>query len=175
MQLQGWITLGVLVATVTALAREILPPPATILSAVILLMVVGVISPQEAFGGFSNPAPIAVAALYVLARAVERTGALQPIVGATLGDGEGRLRSLLRLVLPAASASAFLNNTPIVAMLAPQVSDWATRRGHSPSRYLMPLSFAAILGGVVTTIGTSTNLVVSGLLSAFRKISTISS
>jgi di/tricarboxylate transporter len=166
MQLQGWITLGVLVATVAALARELLPPPATILSAVILLMVVGVISPQEAFGGFSNPAPIAVAALYVLARAVERTGALQPIVGATLGDGEGRLRALLRLVLPAAAASAFLNNTPIVAMLAPQVSDWATRRGQSPSRYLMPLSFAAILGGVVTTIGTSTNLVISGLLEA---------
>jgi di/tricarboxylate transporter len=166
MPLQGWITLGVLIATVLALARELLPPPATILSAVILLMVIGVLSPSEAFGGFSNPAPIAVAALYVLARAVERTGALQPIVGATLGDGVGRMRPLLRLVLPTASASAFLNNTPIVAMLAPQVSDWATRRGQSPSRYLMPLSFAAILGGVVTTIGTSTNLVVSGLLEA---------
>jgi len=63
-----------------------------------------------------------------------------------------------------AAASAFLNNTPIVAMLVPQVSDWADRNGQSPSRYLMPLSFAAILGGVITLIGTSTNLVVSGLL-----------
>ena len=61
----------------------------------------------------------------------------------------------MRLVVPTAAASAVLNNTPIVAMLAPQVSDWAEHRGRSPSRYLMPLSFAAILGGMVTTIGTS--------------------
>jgi di/tricarboxylate transporter len=163
---EAWLTLAVVTSTVVVLARELFPPPATILGAIIVLLVLGVVTPQEAFSGFSNPAPIAVAALYVLARAVERTGALQPMVAATLGDGMGRLAGLVRLVLPAAAASAFLNNTPIVAMLAPQVSDWAGRRGQSPSRYLMPLSFAAILGGVVTTIGTSTNLVVSGLLEA---------
>jgi di/tricarboxylate transporter len=160
------VTLVVLALTLVALARELMPPPATVLGAVILLLVFGVVSPQEAFSGFSNPAPITVAALYVLARAVEKTGALQPLVSATLGrEGRGR-GALLRLVLPTATASSFLNNTPIVAMLVPQVADWAEQRGQSPSRYLMPLSFAAILGGTVTTIGTSTNLVISGLLEA---------
>jgi di/tricarboxylate transporter len=72
--------------------------------------------------------------------------------------------SLLRLCFPSAAASAFLNNTPIVAMLMQPESEWAEARDISPSRFLMPLSFGVILGGVVTTIGTSTNLVVSGLL-----------
>ena len=165
----GWeagVTVVVLVLTFTALAKEWLPPPATFVSAVVALLVSGVITPEEAFAGFANPAPITVAALYVLARAVEKTGALQPLVAATLGKGSSRRGSLLRLVVPSAAASAFLNNTPIVAMLVPQVSAWAERRGQSPSRYLMPLSFAAILGGVVTAIGTSTNLVISGLLEA---------
>jgi len=81
-----------------------------------------------------------------------------------MGKGDGDRSSLARLLVLAAGASAFLNNTPIVAMLLPQVTDWAGSRNQSPSRYLMPLSFAVILGGVVTVIGTSTNLVVSGLL-----------
>ncbi|MGH8927466.1 MAG: SLC13 family permease, partial [Acidimicrobiia bacterium] len=110
--------------------------------------------------------PLSVAALFVLARAVEKTGALTPVVRATLGKTEGVRRSLARLVIPTAAASAFLNNTPIVAMLLPQVRSWAEGRGRSPSLYLMPLSFAALLGGVVTLIGTSTNLVISGLLIA---------
>lgn len=166
MNLDIALTLVILLLTFVALARELLSPPATVLGAVVLLMVFGVVTPEQAFSGFSNPAPITVAALYVLARAVEKTGALQPLVSATLGR-DGRARgALLRLVVPTAAASAFLNNTPVVAMLVPQVSDWAERRGQSPSRYLMPLSFAAILGGVVTTIGTSTNLVISGLLEA---------
>jgi di/tricarboxylate transporter len=152
--------------TIVALAREVLPPAATILSAVIVLLVLNVITPAQAFSGFSNPAPITVAALYVLARAVEKTGALQPIVGKTLGAGSGIRWPLARLVVPGAGASAFLNNTPIVAMLVPQVTNWADRRGLSPSYFLMPLSFAAILGGMVTLIGTSTNLVISGLLEA---------
>ena len=165
----GWdavVTVAVLAVTFFVLARDLVPPPATILGAVVLLLVFGVVTTEEAFAGFSNPAPITVAALYVLARAVEKTGALQPMVAATLGKGTHARGALLRLVVPTAAASAFLNNTPIVAMLVPQVTDWAERRGQSPSRYLMPLSFAAILGGVATTIGTSTNLVVSGLLEA---------
>lgn len=164
MSWEAWFTLAVLLVTIVALARETLPPAAIVLAAVVVLLVAGILTPAEAFSGFSNPAPITVAALYVLARAVDKTGALQPLVATTLGDGNGRRLPLTRLVIPTAAASAFLNNTPIVAMLVPQVSDWADRRGQSPSRYLMPLSFAAILGGMVTVIGTSTNLVVSGLL-----------
>jgi di/tricarboxylate transporter len=97
---------------------------------------------------------------------VEKTGALTPVVSATLGKTEGPRLSLARLVGPTAAASAFLNNTPIVAMLLPQVRAWAEARRRSPSLYLMPLSFAALLGGVVTLIGTSTNVVISGLMIA---------
>lgn len=164
MSWDAWITLAVVAATVFVLARDVIAPSSAVIGAMIVLLLARVITPEQAFAGFSNPAPITVAALYVLARAVEKTGGLQPVVAATMGEGGGRRRTLLRLLFPTAAASAFLNNTPIVAMLAPMVSDWAGRRGYSPSRYLMPLSFATILGGVVTTIGTSTNLVVSGLL-----------
>ncbi len=163
---EAWFTLLILGVTVFLLVRDVVAPAAAILGAVIVLLVGGIISPAQAFSGFSNSAPITVAALYVLARAVEKTGGLQPILAATLGDGRGTRTSLARLLFPTATASAFLNNTPIVATLAPQVTEWAERRGLSPSRFLMPLSFAAILGGVVTVIGTSTNLVVSGLLEA---------
>jgi len=160
----AWLTLLVVGATVVALARELLTPAATVLAALVGLLVAGVVTPEQAFSGFANPAPVTVAALYVLARAVEKTGGLQPILAATLGQGSRTRTGLARLLYPVAAASAFLNNTPIVAMLAPQVTEWSQRRGLSPSRFLMPLSFAAILGGLITVIGTSTNLVVSGLL-----------
>jgi di/tricarboxylate transporter len=161
---QAWFTLLVVAVTVAALVRDRVAPMIAILGADIVLLVTGVVSTDQAFAGFSNPAPITVAALFVVAAAVEKTGALQPLIAATLGNGDGGRFRLLRLLAPTAAASAFLNNTPIVAMLTPQVTDWASKRGHSASRYLMPISFAAILGGVVTLIGTSTNLVVSGLL-----------
>ena len=166
MNWQAWFTLSVIAGTLFVLARNLMLPAVAFVGAIIVLLVAGVITPAQAFAGFSNPAPITVAALYVLARAVEKTSALQPIVSATLGRGGSVRGALVRLVFPTAAASAFLNNTPIVAMLIPQVTEWADRRGLSPSYFLMPLSFAAILGGVVTLIGTSTNLVISGLLEA---------
>lgn len=165
MSWQAWATLVVIAVTVYVLARDLVSPWATMLAAVVVLLVLGIVTPAQAFAGFANPAPITVAALFVLARAADKTSALQPVLAATLGDARQSQRRLLtRLLVPSAAASAFLNNTPIVAMLAPQVSQWAGRRGQSPSRYLMPLSFAVILGGITTLIGTSTNLVVSGFL-----------
>jgi di/tricarboxylate transporter len=161
---QAWLTLAVVIAMFIAMVRGLAHPAVAILSAVIMLLIAGVIDAKQAFSGFSNAAPITVAALYVLARAVEDTGILRPLVAAALGEGRGERMSLLRLCIPSAAASAFLNNTPIVAMLMQPVSEWAEARDISPSRLLMPLSFGVILGGVVTTIGTSTNLVVSGLL-----------
>lgn len=159
------MTLAACAGVVFVLARDLVPPAPTILGAVVLLLLAGVITPEHAFTGFSNAAPITVAALYVLAAAVEKTGGLQPIMEAFLGgNGRGTRARLVRLLLPTAGASAFLNNTPIVAMMAPQVSGWARRNGISPARFLMPLSFASMLGGVITLIGTSTNVIVSGLL-----------
>jgi di/tricarboxylate transporter len=164
MSWESWITLLVIGATVVVLVRDLLAPSLTILGATVLLMLVGVISPRQAFSGFSNPAPITVAALYVLARAVVKTGALQGVVDRLMGKGEVGRWGLAKLLVPVAGVSAFLNNTPVVAMMTPQVTEWADRNGQSPSRYLMPLSFATLLGGVMTVIGTSTNIVMSGLL-----------
>ena len=168
----AWFTLAVLAGTLALLIRGRTTPALVIFGSVVLLLVVGVISPGQALSGFSNPAPFTVAALYVVARAVEKTGGLQPLLRALLAgsgansNGPGRVSrfAMAKLLIPVAAASSLLNNTPIVAMVAPQVEGWADRRGENPSGYLMPLSFAAILGGVVTAIGTSTTIVVSGLL-----------
>jgi len=166
MSFDAWFTLAVLALTLALLVRGRTLPALVILGADILLLVGGVVTPAQALSGFSNPAPFTVGALYVVARAMEKTGGLQPLIGALLG-GEGPHRwAMARLFLPVAAASAILNNTPIVAMVAPQVETWAEGKGLSPSRFLMPLSFAAILGGTVTVIGTSTTIVVSGLLEA---------
>lgn len=164
MSWEGWFTLGVALVTLILLAKEIYAPASTLLGATILLLVVGIISPQEAFSGFGNSAPITVAALYILARGVEKTNLLQPLLSFLLGHGSSERSSLGRLLPVTGGASAFLNNTPLVAMLIGPITDWAERSGKSPSRYLMPLSFAVILGGVITVMGTSTNLVVSGML-----------
>ena len=164
MSWEAWFSLGVVLLILTALIRDLVSPALAMASGMVAVLVAGIVTPSQALAGFSNPAPITVAALFVLARAVERTGALTPVIRTTLGANGSTRGSLARLVLPTTAASAFLNNTPIVAMLLPQVRAWAAARGRSPSLYLMPLSFAALLGGVITLIGTSTNLVISGLL-----------
>ena len=167
MSADAWLTLAVVVATVAILGSERLSAPLTVLGAVTFLLVAGVVDAEQALSGFSNPAPLTVAALYVLAAGAETTGVLERIAGwalpARAGGRAGR-RGLLRLLVPTATASAFLNNTPLVAMVGPRVLLWTRQTGRSPAAYLMPVSFAAIVGGVVTVIGTSTNVVVSGLL-----------
>jgi di/tricarboxylate transporter len=163
MTLDAWITVGVMVAAFGLLAWDRLAPSAVVLMAAVTLLITGVIDTGQALSGFSNPAPITVAALYVLARAAEKTGMLTPLAARLLGKGRTR-GDLARLLVPTAGASAFLNNTPLVAMLTPDIVSLSQRRGIAASRFLMPLSFAAILGGTITVLGTSTNLVVSGLL-----------
>lgn len=160
------LTLVVVLAVLAALASDLAPPPLVLLGAVAVLLLLDVVDAAQAFAGFSNPAPITVAALYVVARAVEETGVLTALVGRVMATGSGRRRQLARIVVPTAAASAFLNNTPIVAMVAPAVTRWAEQHDLPPSRFLIPISYATILGGVVTAIGTSTTLVVSGLLEA---------
>lgn len=164
MTFDAWLTLAVLVVTLALLVSERVAPAVVVFGANILLLVTGVISPEESLEGFSNPAPFSVAALYVVARAVEKTGAIQPLLRRTMAGIRSPRRALARLLMPVVGASAVLNNTPIVAMVAPQVGAWAKQNGQPASHYLMPLSFAAILGGVITAIGTSTNLVASGLM-----------
>ncbi len=160
----AWLTLAVVATTLVLLARDMVAPALAVLGADVLLMVLRVTSPEQAFAGFASSAPISVAGFCVLARAIDKTGALQPMIERALGHRQSGRLSLLRLLAPAAGSSTFVENTPLVALLAPQVSAWAERRGLPASRYLMPLSFAIILGGTLTAIGTSTNMLVSGLL-----------
>ncbi len=166
MPIDAWITLAVLAVVLALLVTERVAPALAVLGGTIALLALGVLTPQQALAGFSNPAPFAVAALYVVASAVEKTGAIHPLLSSTLGRVGSPKRALARLLFPVAAVSGFLNNTPIVATVAPQVAAWAQRSGQSPSMYLMPLSFATILGGVITAIGTSTNLIGSGLMQA---------
>lgn len=147
MTVEAWLTLVVLTGMIAILVRDVAAPSVAVIGAVVALLVAGVVTPAQAFSGLSNPAPITVAALYVLARAVEKTGGLQPIVAATLGAGGRSQRAVLgRLLVPTAVASSVLNNTPIMAMLVPQVVNRAQRNGQSPSRFLMT-SFASSLSG----------------------------
>lgn len=164
MGLDAWITVGALVVMVAALVTGRLSPPAAVIGTSAALFVLGVTNAQQAFSGFANTAPITVAALYVIAGAIDRTGALAPIVSKLLNEPGNIRKDLAKLLVPSAVGSAFLANTPIVAMLTPAVTRWADGKGRSASSFLIPLSYATILGGALTAIGTSTNLVASGLL-----------
>ncbi len=164
MSTDAWLTLLVTIGAAAVLVRGWFPPSAALFGATVSLLLLGVIEADQALAGFSNPAPFTVAALYLVARAAERTGALTPTIARLLGRGDRERLAAARLLVPTAASSAVLNNTPIVAMISPVVTSWADRVGAPASRFLMPLSFAAILGGTVTVIGTSTNIVVAGLL-----------
>lgn len=170
MTLDAWITLVVTVVTIALLAMDRFPPALVMGGAVTALLVANVIDEDGALAGFANDAPVTVAALYILAGAAEITGALDGLTSRALGSTPGgdpaerHRRQLARIAYPSMAASAFIANTPLVAMLAPRVLAWCERTGRSASRYLMPLSYAVIFGGCITVVGTSTNLVVNGLL-----------
>ena len=158
------ITIVVLVGTFGVLILDRVPPSAAVLAATLVLLLADVVGPRDAFAGFSNPAPITVAALFVVAAGSQRTGLVSALVSRLLGRPSRRGFAHARLLLPTIGASALFNNTPLVAMLIPDVVAWTRRNRRDASRYLLPLSYAAILGGTLTVLGTSTNLVVSGLL-----------
>lgn len=161
---EAWFTLGVIGALIVALVREVLRVDLTVLSALGLLLVAGVVTPIEAFSGFADPAVITIASLYVVAAGIHRTGVLSSIDRLLVGRKPTLSGTLVRVMVPTATMSAFLNNTPVVAMLMPRLQAVARKTGIPASKLLMPLSFAAIAGGMVTLIGTSTNLIATGLL-----------
>ncbi len=156
----------ILIALVLVLAREVLETEVALFGALVLLMLGGVISPEEAFRGFSNVGVLSIGLLFVVAGGLYQTGALEVLYPLLFGNGRPRgvRRQLVRLVFPIAAVSAFTNNTPLVAMLIPAVRSWTEKHGLSPSKFLIPVSYAAILGGMCTLIGTSTILIVHGLL-----------
>lgn len=164
MPLEAWLTLAVVVLLFVALVRNSVPPDVAFLGAAVLLALMGIISPAEAFAGFANEGVLTVAVLFVVAAGLRETGVLDFLGHRVLHRARTESGVLARLTAVVLPASAFLNNTPIVAMFLPMVIDWCRRNRVSPSRLLIPLSFLAILGGTCTLIGTSTNLVVNGLL-----------
>ncbi len=158
--LKAILTLLILAAALYSFVSERLAPDVTALLALLALLLTGVLTPYEAFSGFSHPATISVAAVLVLSAGVERTGALTFIARrllTPLGKSELLLTVVVMLVISA--LSAFVNNTAAVAVFIPVVIEVCRRTDASPSRLLMPMSHAATFGGMCTLIGTSTNLV----------------
>ena len=166
MPLTGWFVIVVLIVATFVIARDRAGPDLTLFGALAVCVAAGVIDLDKAALGFANPAVLTIGSLFVVAAAIRDTGALLMITRLVFGQTRSPRRGLLRMVLPTAVLSAFVNNTPIVAMFIPAVRGFARRVGQSPSRFLMPLAFAAMLGGTCTLIGTSANLVVSGQLEA---------
>jgi di/tricarboxylate transporter len=161
---QGWLTLAVVVTCLVAMVREVAAPDLVMMAGLFTLAAAGVLTPVETFSGFANPALAAVGALFVVSAALRETGSLELVAARIFRGATDERTGLIRLVTPVAAFSAFLNNAPIVAMLTPTVSAWAQRRGLSASRFLIPLSYASILGSITTVIGTSTILTVAGLV-----------
>jgi di/tricarboxylate transporter len=157
-------TLSVVAAVFIALAANVGAPDLLFLAATTIFAAAGVISVGDAFDGFANPAMLTVGALFVVAAGLRDTGILDFVGRRILGNARTSGAALNRLAAVVTVMSAFLNNTPVVAMFMPIVIDWSRRNRISPSKLLIPLSYFAILGGVCTLIGTSTNLVVDGLV-----------
>ncbi|WP_462321029.1 SLC13 family permease [Halochromatium sp.] len=163
---QGWLSLGLVALSFALFLRSRLAPDVITSGALTVLLVTGVLTPVEALAGFANPGMLTVAVLYIVVSGLKETGAVGWIGQTLLGHPKGETNARLRLMLPVAGLSAFLNNTAVVAIFIPAVTDWAKRHQLSLSGLLMPLSFASIVGGTCTLIGTSTNLVVNGLYSS---------
>ena len=158
------LTLGVLGAVFVALFMDVLSPDAVFLGGLVVLVLGGIVDLERALKGFANSTLLALGSLYVVAAALQETGALDIASQYVLGKGKNIRRLLLRMCPSVTVYSAFLNNTPVVAMGIPAIRGWCNRHGVSPSKLLMPLAFSAVLGGICTLIGTSTNLVMHGLL-----------
>ena len=158
---EAWFTIGLLVAVLITLIITELSPHLVMMAALTVLSLSGVLAPEEALKGFSNPGLMTVAALFVLAAGMQASGAIHAIENRLLGQPKSTAMATLRLCAPVMMLSAFLNNTPVVATLIPTVRSWATKIDVPVSKLLIPLSYASILGGTLTLIGTSTNLIVS--------------
>lgn len=139
-------------------------PDAILCAAAALLMLVGVLTPSQALAGMSNEGMMTVAVFYIIANALTRTGVVAWVSENILGRPKSLAAAQLRVMLPVAGMSTLLNNTPIVAMLVPAITSWAKRFKLPVSQLMIPLSYAAIVGGACTLMGTSTNLIVNGMM-----------
>ncbi len=158
-----FLTIAVVLGILAMLILDLADSDVVFGAALIVLLFGGIITPAEALSGFSNKGMATVGLLFIVSQAVENTGVFQRIADSFLSDRRGvngRRRVLpflmVKMMIPVSVLSAFLNNTPIVAIFTPVVKKWSTSQNLSASKFLIPLSSAAIFGGVCTLIGTST-------------------
>ena len=165
----AWFTLAVLVLALGALIFTRVAPDVALVGAVAILLLAGVIGPKQALSGLSNEGMVTVGVLFIVGAGVRETGGVDLVAQRLFGHPKSATSAILRMMLPVTTLSAFMNNTPLVAMMIPAVNDWAKRHQIAVSKLMIPLSYAAILGGTCTLIGTSTNLVVNGLYIAAQR------
>lgn len=154
----------IIILMLIGLSFEVIRADFLIFLALVIFLLSGVISSEQALKGFSNEGMLTVLLLFIVAGAIQKHGIIEMIVYRLLGKAKDARKSMIKVTLPIGFASGFLNNTPIVVALTPIIRDWAVDNGLSPSKFLIPLSYMTILGGTITMIGTSTTLVVHGLL-----------
>ncbi|MDX1283798.1 MAG: SLC13 family permease [Draconibacterium sp.] len=162
---EGYIVLAVVFITIIALAKEVMRPGLVFFSSAVVLMATGIISDKETLAGFSNKGMITIAVLFLVSEGMRQSGILNRLAQTYLPRKRSKMVFLIpRIMLPVSLLSAFLNNTPVVIIFAPIIKKWSEKLNLSSKKFLIPLSFATILGGMCTLIGTSTNLVVHGLI-----------
>ena len=166
----SWLTIAVTLEALVLMAHD-LAPDFIMLGAAMLLRLCGIITEEEVWRGFSSTGVLAIGVLFVVAKSLESAGTIELFARSFLGGAQHRPRvglSVLRLCVPVVLVSAIVNDTPLVAMMIPIVLKWATANGLPADWLLLPLSYSALLGGVVTLIGSSTNLVLADLMLADR-------
>lgn len=166
---EGWLTLIVIVLMGYALVRNMAGPDTIMLGGLTIFMTMHIVSPKfpgpyELVAGFGNEGLITIAVLFVVAAGLAQTGAMELVTQPLLGRPKSLAGAQARMMAPVAGLSAFMNNTPIVAMFIPVIADWCRKRGFQPGKLFIPLSYAAILGGTCSLIGTATNIYVYGSL-----------
>jgi di/tricarboxylate transporter len=165
MTADGYIVVAVIIFIIVVLAKEIMRPGLVLFSGSVILMITGTINNEEMLAGFSNKGMITVGLLFIVSEGIRQSGVLNRVAQTYLPVKRGKMAFLIpRIIIPVSVLSAFLNNTPVVIIFAPIVKKWAEKLNLSAKKFLIPLSYATIFGGVCTLIGTSTNLVVHGLI-----------
>ncbi len=164
MTFEAWAVVGVLILCLTLLISTKISADLILFGGLALLVIAGIVPTDLALEGFSNEGMLTVAALYVVAAGLKETGAIQYVVQRVMGNAKTVRAAQLRIMSPVMVMSAFFNNTPIVAAFIPALEKWSRKAQIPVSKLLIPLSYAAILGGTCTLIGTSTNLILNGLL-----------